>query len=117
MGQRGRRPKPGGSSSGFILPKPEPIELLEWKGYFQILVTPEDQEKTRFTCLYAPFAYKRMPFGLCNALAIFQRYMMAIFHELIEDDMEVLVGFKGLHGVTTAQKLRLLTDEDRYYDK
>ncbi|GJV19405.1 hypothetical protein Tco_1368425 [Tanacetum coccineum] len=30
------------------------------------------------------FAYRRMPFGLCNAPGTFQRCMMAIFHDMIE---------------------------------
>nr|GEV57620.1 reverse transcriptase domain-containing protein [Tanacetum cinerariifolium] len=38
-----------------------------WKGYFQIPIDPQDQEKTTFTCPYGTFAYRRMPFGLCNA--------------------------------------------------
>nr|GEV68411.1 RNA-directed DNA polymerase homolog [Tanacetum cinerariifolium] len=62
-----------------------------FSGYFQIPIAPEDQEKTTFTCLYGTFAYKRMPFGLCNAPATFQRCMTAIFHELIEDSMEVFM--------------------------
>nr|GEX18185.1 reverse transcriptase domain-containing protein [Tanacetum cinerariifolium] len=37
-------------------------------GYFQIPIDPQDQEKTTFTCPYGTFAYRRMPFGLCNAL-------------------------------------------------
>ena len=45
-------------------------------GYNQIAIAPEDQEKTIFTCPYGIFAYQRMPFGLCNALAKFQRCMM-----------------------------------------
>ncbi|GJV65607.1 putative nucleotidyltransferase, ribonuclease H [Tanacetum coccineum] len=60
-------------------------------GYFQILIALEDQEKTTFTCPYETFAYKRMPFGLCNAPSTFQRCMTAIFHELIEDSMEVFM--------------------------
>nr|GFB88963.1 retrovirus-related Pol polyprotein [Tanacetum cinerariifolium] len=50
-----------------------------------------DQEKTTFTCPYGTFAYKRMPFGLCNAPGTFQRCMMAIFHDMIEKTMEVFM--------------------------
>nr|GFA01298.1 reverse transcriptase domain-containing protein [Tanacetum cinerariifolium] len=53
-------------------------------GYFQIPIDPKDQEKTTVTCPYGTFAYKRMPFGLCNAPGTFQRCMMAIFHDMIE---------------------------------
>ncbi|GJW97482.1 reverse transcriptase domain-containing protein [Tanacetum coccineum] len=59
--------------------------------YFQIPIAPKDQEKTMFTCSYRTFACKRMPFGLCNALATFQRCMTAIFRELIGDGMEVFM--------------------------
>ncbi|GJV24298.1 reverse transcriptase domain-containing protein [Tanacetum coccineum] len=38
-----------------------------FSGYFQIPIDPLDQEKTTFTCPYGTFAYRRMPFGLCNA--------------------------------------------------
>nr|GFA11334.1 reverse transcriptase domain-containing protein [Tanacetum cinerariifolium] len=57
-------------------------------GYFQIPIDPKDQEKTTFTCPYGTFAYKRMPFGLCNALGTFQRCMMTIFYDMIEQTME-----------------------------
>ncbi|GKE70164.1 reverse transcriptase domain-containing protein [Tanacetum coccineum] len=60
-------------------------------GYFQIPLAPEDQEKTTFTCPYGMFAYRRMPFGLCNAHATFQRCMMAIFHDMFKDFMEVFM--------------------------
>ncbi|GJW30742.1 reverse transcriptase domain-containing protein [Tanacetum coccineum] len=62
-----------------------------FSGYFQILIDPQDQEKTTFTCPYGTFAYRRMPFGLCNALGTFQRCMMAIFHDMIEETMEVFM--------------------------
>nr|GEU59382.1 reverse transcriptase domain-containing protein [Tanacetum cinerariifolium] len=43
-----------------------------FSGYFQILINPPDQEKTTFTCLYGTFAYREIPFGLCNAPRTFQ---------------------------------------------
>ncbi|GJU39348.1 reverse transcriptase domain-containing protein [Tanacetum coccineum] len=60
-------------------------------GYFQIPIDPKDQDKTTFTCSYETFAYRRMPFGLCNAPGTFQRCMMAIFHDMIEKTMEVFM--------------------------
>ncbi|GJZ81365.1 reverse transcriptase domain-containing protein [Tanacetum coccineum] len=62
-----------------------------FSGYFQIPIDPKDQEKTTFTCPYGTFAYRRMPFGLCNAPGTFQRCMMAIFHDMIEKTMEVFM--------------------------
>nr|GEU38079.1 DNA-directed DNA polymerase [Tanacetum cinerariifolium] len=40
---------------------------------------------------YGTFAYRRMPFGLCNAPSTFQRCMMSIFHDMIEKTMEVFM--------------------------
>ncbi|GKE87170.1 reverse transcriptase domain-containing protein [Tanacetum coccineum] len=62
-----------------------------FSGYFQIPIDLQDQEKTTFTCPYGTFAYRRMPFGLCNATATFLRCMMAIFHDMIEETMEVFM--------------------------
>ncbi|GJR92202.1 reverse transcriptase domain-containing protein [Tanacetum coccineum] len=63
-----------------------PISDSPW-----IPIDPKDQEKTTFTCPYGTFAYRRMPFGLCNAPGTFQRCMMAIFHDMIEKTMEVFM--------------------------
>nr|GEZ18157.1 reverse transcriptase domain-containing protein [Tanacetum cinerariifolium] len=65
--------------------------LDRFSGYFQIPINPPYQEKTTFTCPYGTFAYRRMPFVLCNALGTFQRCMMAIFHDMIEKTMEVFM--------------------------
>nr|GEX45955.1 reverse transcriptase domain-containing protein [Tanacetum cinerariifolium] len=62
-----------------------------FSGYFQIPIDPQDQEKETFTCPYRTFAYRRMPFGLCNALGTFQRCMITIFHDMIEKTMEVFM--------------------------
>nr|GEU41424.1 reverse transcriptase domain-containing protein [Tanacetum cinerariifolium] len=50
-----------------------------------------DQEKTTFTCPFGTYAYRRMPFGLCNAPTTFQRCMLAIFHDMIEESVEVFM--------------------------
>ncbi|GJQ91404.1 reverse transcriptase domain-containing protein [Tanacetum coccineum] len=60
-------------------------------GYFQIPIDLQDQEKTTFTCPYGTFAYRRMPSGLCNAPGTFQRCVIVIFHDMIEETMEVFM--------------------------
>ena len=44
-----------------------------YSGFSQIHVSARDQSKTTFTCPFGTFAYRRMPFGLCNAPATIQR--------------------------------------------
>ncbi|XP_056697526.1 uncharacterized protein [Spinacia oleracea] len=69
-----------------------------YSGFFQILIHPDDQEKTTFTCPYGTFAYRRMSFGLCNSPATFQRCMIAIFSDFIEDIMEVFMDDFSVYG-------------------
>nr|GEU87874.1 reverse transcriptase domain-containing protein [Tanacetum cinerariifolium] len=66
--------------------------------HFQILINPQDQDKTTYTCPYGTFAYRHMPFGLCNALGAFQRCMMAIFHHMIKETMEVFMNDLSVFG-------------------
>ena len=65
--------------------------LDRYSGYNQITISLEDQEKTTFTCPYGTFAFRQMPFGLCNAPGTFQRCMMAIFSDMVERIIEVFM--------------------------
>ena len=62
-----------------------------YSGFSQIAIHPEDQEKTNFTCPYGTYAYRRMPFGLCNSPSTFQRCMVTIFEDFVEKFVEVLL--------------------------
>ncbi|XP_057755951.1 uncharacterized protein LOC130975139 [Arachis stenosperma] len=69
-------------------------------GYFQIYIAPEDQENTTFTCPFGTFAYKRMPFGLCNAPATFQRCMTNVFSDLMKNCLEVFMDDFSVYGTS-----------------
>ncbi|RVW35246.1 Retrovirus-related Pol polyprotein from transposon 17.6 [Vitis vinifera] len=71
-----------------------------YSGYFQIAIALEDQEKTTFTCPFGTYAYRRMPFGLCNAPATFQRCMLSIFSDMVERIMEVFMDDLTVYGKT-----------------
>ena len=72
--------------------------LDRYSGYHQIPTHPDDQNKTTFTCPYGMFAYKRMSFGLCNAPALFQRCIMAIFSDQIGNIMKVFMDDFSVYG-------------------
>ena len=69
-----------------------------YSGYNQISIALEDQEKTTFTCPYGTFAFRRMPFGLYNAPATFQRCMMSMFSDLAEEVMEIFMDDFTIYG-------------------
>ena len=65
--------------------------LNGYSGYNQIAIALEDQEKTTFTCPYGTFTFRRMPFGLCNALATFQKCMMSKLSDFVEEAMKIFM--------------------------
>nr|GEZ43980.1 reverse transcriptase domain-containing protein [Tanacetum cinerariifolium]GEZ44910.1 reverse transcriptase domain-containing protein [Tanacetum cinerariifolium] len=85
-----------------------PVHCVPKKGGFTVVENEEneliptrlvtDQEKTTFTSPYGTFAYRRMPFGLCNASGTFQRCMMAISHDMIKKTMEVFIDDFSIFG-------------------
>ncbi|KAK7393148.1 hypothetical protein VNO78_21626 [Psophocarpus tetragonolobus] len=77
-----------------IVVKNERDELIPTR----IHTAPEDQEKTTFTCPFNTFAYRRMPFGLCNAPGTFQRCMLSIFSDFLENCIEVFLDDFTVYG-------------------
>ena len=62
-----------------------------YSGYNQIVIHPDHQEKTTFTCPFGTFSFRRMPFKLCNAPATFQRCMTALFSDFLGDSLKVFM--------------------------
>ena len=59
-----------------------------FSGYNQIRMAPKDAEKTTFKTPMGNFYYTVMPFGLKNAGATYQRAMTAIFHDMMQQELE-----------------------------
>ena len=86
--------------SGFEL-----FSLLDgFSSYNQVLVAEEDRLKTTFRTKWGTFSYRRMPFGLINAGATFQRAMDIAFRGLIGrsavvylDDITIFSKRRGEH--------------------
>ncbi|KAG7564126.1 Cytochrome P450 superfamily [Arabidopsis suecica] len=62
-----------------------------FSGYNQLMMDPEDQEKTSFITDRGTYCYKVMPFGLKNAGATYQRLVNKMFHEHLGKTMEVYI--------------------------
>ncbi|RVW91399.1 Retrovirus-related Pol polyprotein from transposon 17.6 [Vitis vinifera] len=71
-----------------------------YSSYFQIAIALEDQEKTTFTCPFGTYAYRHMPFVLCNVSTTFQRCMLSIFNDMVERIMEVVMDDLIVYGKT-----------------
>ncbi|GFS44265.1 hypothetical protein Acr_00g0089460 [Actinidia rufa] len=84
-----------------------PISDSKWVSPTQVVpkksgieVALEDQDKSTFTCPFSTYAYKRMPFGLCNAPGTFQMRMISIFSDMVEKILEVFMDDFSMYGDT-----------------
>ncbi|GKB28815.1 reverse transcriptase domain-containing protein [Tanacetum coccineum] len=65
--------------------------LDAYKGYHQIQMAKEYEEKTAFITSQGIFCYTKVPFGLGNARASYQRLVDKAFHKQIGRNLEVYV--------------------------
>ncbi|GKC46015.1 reverse transcriptase domain-containing protein, partial [Tanacetum coccineum] len=70
---------------------PSSIFLDVYKGYHQIQMVEEDEEKTAFHTNQGVFCYTKMSFGLKNAGATYQRLVDKAFEKQIGRNLEVYV--------------------------
>ncbi|GKA09886.1 reverse transcriptase domain-containing protein [Tanacetum coccineum] len=79
--------------------------LDAYKGYHQIQMAKEDEEKTAFITNQRIFCYTKMPFGLRNAGATYQRLVDKAFHKQIRRNLEVYVDDLVIKRETSKRKL------------
>ncbi|KAL5805914.1 hypothetical protein ACOSQ3_028818 [Xanthoceras sorbifolium] len=97
-------------------------ELLSFmdafSGYNQILMHPNDQEKTAFVTKRGIFYYKVMPFGLKNVGATYQRLVNKMFREMLGMTIEVYIDdmlVKSLEAERHLEHLRQAFDTLKKY--
>ncbi|XP_071712607.1 uncharacterized protein [Rutidosis leptorrhynchoides] len=65
--------------------------LDAYKGYHQIQMAKEDEEKTSFFTSKGIYCYRKMPFGLKNAGATYQRLVDKVFRKQLGRNLEAYV--------------------------
>jgi len=84
-----------------------------FSGYNQIQIVHEDQDKTTFRCPWGTFTYWVLPFGLCNAPAMFQREIFGIFSDLVDDSVEIYMDDFTPYGDSFLEGLKNLEKSSR----
>ncbi|GJX31501.1 reverse transcriptase domain-containing protein [Tanacetum coccineum] len=80
--------------------------LDEYKGYYQIKMAKEDEEKTSFITNQGIYCYSKMPFGLRNARATYQHLVDKAFHKQIGKNPEVYVDYLVIKSRTEDEIIR-----------
>ena len=89
-------------------------------GYHQILVKPEDVQKTVFRSRYGHYEYVVMPFGVTNAPAVFMDYMNRIFRQCLDkfvvfiDDILIYSRDRDEHAEHLRVVLEILREHQLY---
>lgn len=105
-------------------PIPRVMEILEqmqgnpgwftsldlFSGFNQIGLTEDAKQKCAFSTSRGHYHFNRMPFGLCNAPATFQRVMNEIFHDLIGKTMHVYINDVMIYTKTFGEHLEVLQE-------
>jgi len=90
-----------------------------FSGYNQILMHPDNQEKTSFITERGIFCYKVMPFGLKNAGETYQCLVNKMFHDLLRRTMEVYIDdmlVKSLRAEDHVEHLKQSLEVHRKYN-
>ncbi len=69
-----------------------------YSGYNQAKMAEKDKEKTIFILEWGAYAYNVMPFGLCNALTIFQKVVTKTFKPYLDKFMQVFLDYFSVYG-------------------
>ncbi|GJQ93885.1 reverse transcriptase domain-containing protein [Tanacetum coccineum] len=80
--------------------------LDAYKGYHQIQMAESDEERTAFHTSQGVYCYTKMPFGLKNAGATYQRLVDKAFENQVGRNMEVYVDDLVIKSHTEAEMLR-----------
>ncbi|GJW12161.1 reverse transcriptase domain-containing protein [Tanacetum coccineum] len=80
--------------------------LDAYKGYHQIKMAKEDEEKTAFITSQGIFCYSKMPFGLKNVGATYQRLVDKAFQKQIGRNLEAYVDDLVIKSCTEQEIIR-----------
>jgi hypothetical protein len=81
-----------------------------FSGFNQIGLTKDARTKCAFSTSRGHYQFNRMPFGLCNAPATFQRTMNDIFHDLIGKTMHVYIDDVTIYTKTFPEHMEVLQE-------
>ncbi|GJV75363.1 reverse transcriptase domain-containing protein [Tanacetum coccineum] len=84
--------------------------LDAYKGYHQIKMAKEDEEKTAFITSQGIFCYSKMPFGLKNVGSTYQRLVDKAFQKQIGRNLEVYVDDLVIKSHTEEEIIRDITE-------